>query len=103
MAGGDLRSALVRDITANGAGANRCLSWYARGRRVLVGVARGLVFMHSQGVRIFASPDIAGRGREAVAWGGMLERREFKQLVLLYTIARQRCLLFLPDPLLLFS
>jgi len=69
MAGGDLRSALVRDITANGAGPNRCLGWYARGRRILVGVARGLVFMPSQGVRISASPDIAGRSREAVAWG----------------------------------
>ena len=59
MAGGDLRNALVRDIAANGAGTNRWLGWYARGRRILVDVVRGLVFMHSQGVSLPACLDSA--------------------------------------------
>ena len=62
MAGGNLRDALVGDIAANGAGANRCLGWYARGRCILVSVARGLVFLHSKGVRISASLGCAGLG-----------------------------------------
>ena len=72
MAGGDLRDALVRDITTNGAGAGRCLGWYARGRRILVGVARGLVFMHSQGVRLCKTLDTA----EMLLFGAsLLEQR----------------------------
>lgn len=50
MAGGDLHSALQRDVeqSANG---ERDLGWYERGRLVLVGVARGLAYLHQQRVR----------------------------------------------------
>ena len=52
MAGGDLRKALARDITENGAGASRGLGWYGCGRHILVGVASGLTYLHSQQVGV---------------------------------------------------
>ena len=50
MAGGDLGSALDQDIMDNGPGVNRRLGWYARGRTVLLCVARGLAHLHSKRV-----------------------------------------------------
>ena len=50
MAGGDLRKVLARDILENGAGASRGLGWYECGRHILVGVASGLTYLHSQQV-----------------------------------------------------
>ena len=50
MAGGDLHSALQRDVEQNADG-ERSLGWYERGRLVLVGVARGLAYLHQQRVR----------------------------------------------------
>ncbi len=50
MAGGDLRKVLARDITENGAGVSRGLGWYECGRHILVGVASGLTYLHSQQV-----------------------------------------------------
>ena len=51
MAGGDLGTALSRDVAENGGGARRRLGWYARGRVVLLCVARGLAYLHSERVR----------------------------------------------------
>ena len=52
MSGGDLESALHKyDVPADGEGAGRRLGWYARGRNVLLCVARGLAHLHSQRVR----------------------------------------------------
>ena len=51
MAGGDLGSAISRDIAENGMGPQRRLGWYARGRVVLLCVARGLAYLHSERVR----------------------------------------------------
>ena len=51
MPGGDLGSALRRDLAENGDGAKRRLGWYSRGRIVLLCVARGLVYLHDQRVR----------------------------------------------------
>lgn len=51
MAGGDLGKALDRDVLANGPGEKRRLGWYARGRTVLLCVARGLNYLHSERVR----------------------------------------------------
>lgn len=50
MAGGDLGTALSRDVAENGCGARRRLGWYARGRVVLLCVARGLAYLHSERV-----------------------------------------------------
>ena len=50
MAGGDLRKALARDVAENGAGVSRGLGWYECGRHILVGVASGLTYLHSQQV-----------------------------------------------------
>lgn len=52
MAGGDLGSALHRDEMENGPGTARRLGWYARGRVVLMCVARGLTYLHDQRVRL---------------------------------------------------
>ena len=46
MAGGDLGSAISRDVAEHGIGPQRRLGWYNRGRIVLLGVARGLVYLH---------------------------------------------------------
>ena len=46
MAGGDLGTALDRDVMDNGPGGERRLGWYARGRVVLLCVARGLAYLH---------------------------------------------------------
>ena len=51
MPGGDLGSALRRDMVENGDGAKRRLGWYGRGRIVLLCIARGLVYLHDQRVR----------------------------------------------------
>ena len=51
MAGGDLGSALDRDIMENGPGEKRRLGWYKRGRVVLLCIARGLTYLHSERVR----------------------------------------------------
>ena len=51
MAGGDLGSALDRDIMENGPGEKRRLGWYKRGRIVLLCIARGLTYLHSERVR----------------------------------------------------
>ena len=51
MAGGDLGTALSRDVAENGGGARRRLGWYGRGRVVLLCVARGLAYLHSERVR----------------------------------------------------
>ncbi len=48
MAGGDLRSAIHRDLRESEGGGKRLLSWYGRGRGVLLGVARGLAYLHAQ-------------------------------------------------------
>ena len=50
MEGGDLHKALARDVRENGAGASRRLSWYGRGHRVLLDVASGLTYLHSEQV-----------------------------------------------------
>lgn len=50
MAGGDLRSALDQDAVESGAGEERRLGWYARGRVVLLCIARGLAYLHSERV-----------------------------------------------------
>ncbi len=52
MEGGDLHKALARDVRENGAGASRRLSWYGRGHRVLLDVASGLTYLHSEQVRM---------------------------------------------------
>ena len=49
MAGGDLRHALDRDMMKHGR--RRRLGWYERGRVVLLCVARGLTYLHSERVR----------------------------------------------------
>ena len=51
MAGGDLRSALDQDLVERGPGEERRLGWYARGRVVLLCVARGLTYLHSERAR----------------------------------------------------
>ena len=51
MAGGDLGSALDRDIMEHGPGEKRRLGWYKRGRVVLLCIARGLTYLHSERVR----------------------------------------------------
>ena len=53
MEGGDLHKALARDVKENGTGASRRLSWYGRGHRVLVDIASGLTYLHSEQVRIW--------------------------------------------------
>ncbi len=50
MEGGDLHRALARDVREKGAGASRLLSWYGRGHRVLLDVASGLTYLHSEHV-----------------------------------------------------
>ena len=50
MAGGDLRSALDQDAEESGLGEERRLGWYARGRVVLLCIARGLAYLHSERV-----------------------------------------------------
>ena len=50
MAGGDLRSALDQDAVESGLGGERRLGWYARGRVVLLCIARGLAYLHSERV-----------------------------------------------------
>ena len=51
MAGGDLGSAIGRDMAEHGSGPQRRLGWYNRGRIVLLCVARGLVYLHHRRVR----------------------------------------------------
>ena len=51
MAGGDLETALTRDIEKNGTGLQRRLCWYDRGRMVLLCVARGLAYLRHCRVR----------------------------------------------------
>ena len=51
MAGGDLCSTIQRDVRRSARGGTRLLSWYRRGRIVIIGVARGLAHLHKQGVR----------------------------------------------------
>lgn len=51
MSGGDLGSALDRDMfDSEESGSERRLGWYARGRVILLGVARGLTYLHSERV-----------------------------------------------------
>ena len=66
MAGGNLESALRRDMAERGDGPNRRLGWYARGRNVLLCVARGLAFLHKERVRYQASR--AGSAVQAWNW-----------------------------------
>lgn len=51
MAGGDLGTALSLDAREHEDKAQRRLDWYARGRIVLLCVARGLAYLHSERVR----------------------------------------------------
>ena len=51
MAGGDLGSAISRDVAEHDAGPQRRLGWYNRGSTVLLCVARGLVYLHNSRVR----------------------------------------------------
>ena len=55
MAGGELRTALQRDMMQSERGGNRRLGWYGRGSTILVGVARGLAYLHEQRVRAGSS------------------------------------------------
>ena len=51
MSGGDLGSALDRDmLDSEESGSERRLGWYARGRVILLGVARGLTYLHGERV-----------------------------------------------------
>ena len=50
MAGGDLGTALSLDANEHEDRAKRRLGWYARGRIVLLCVARGLAYLHSERV-----------------------------------------------------
>ena len=50
MAGGDLCSAIQRDMGESERGGKRLLGWYGRGRVVLLGIARGLAYLHRQQV-----------------------------------------------------
>ena len=51
MAGGNLCSAIQRDVRQSERGGRRLLGWYKRGRIALIGVARGLAHLHKQRVR----------------------------------------------------
>ena len=51
MAGGDLCTALQRDMVQSERGGRRRLGWYGRGCNILVGVARGLAYLHEQRAR----------------------------------------------------
>ncbi len=51
MAGGDLCTALQRDMMQSERSGKRRLGWYGRGSNILVGVARGLAYLHEQRVR----------------------------------------------------
>ena len=51
MAGGDLCTALQRDMLQSERGGKRRLGWYGRGCNILVGIARGLAYLHEQRVR----------------------------------------------------
>ena len=51
MAGGDLGTALSLDANEHEDKTKRRLGWYARGRVVLLCVARGLAYLHSERVR----------------------------------------------------
>ncbi|KAK9831365.1 hypothetical protein WJX81_006002 [Elliptochloris bilobata] len=48
MAGGDLGVAINDDVAENGDGVRLRLGWYAGGRAVLLCVARGLAYLHSE-------------------------------------------------------
>ena len=58
MAGGNLRSALDKDEEAGNCG-RRQLSWYKYGRNILICVAQGLTYLHSQ--RVSAISCVEGR------------------------------------------
>ena len=49
MEGGDLQSCILQDCYPNTIGAFR---WYKKGGRVALDVAKGLVFLHEQKVRL---------------------------------------------------
>ena len=51
MAGGDLAAAIKHDVLEHGTGPQRRLSWYNRGRIVLLWVVHGLVYLHHCRVR----------------------------------------------------
>ena len=51
MAGGNLGTALQRDMMQSERSGKRRLGWYGRGCNILVGVARGLAYLHEQRVR----------------------------------------------------
>ena len=50
MGGGDLGTALSFDTNEHADKTKRRLGWYARGRIVLLCVARGLAYLHSERV-----------------------------------------------------
>ena len=56
MAGGDLGTALSLDAQEREGKSERRLGWYARGRVVLLCVARGLAYLHSERVCIPLPP-----------------------------------------------
>ena len=56
VGGGNLAKNLSQDKAEP-----RKLGWYRNGRFVLLGVARGLAFIHSRNVRATAHPDAASR------------------------------------------
>ena len=57
MAGGDLGTALSIDANGHADKSKRRLGWYARGRIVLLCVARGLAYLHGERVRIGSEDD----------------------------------------------
>ncbi len=65
MAGGDLCSALQRDMLQSERGGRRQLGWYGRGCHILLSIARGLAYLHEQRVR-------ARPGLQCLAWRGGL-------------------------------
>ena len=59
MGGGDLGTALSFDANEHADKSKRRLGWYARGRIVLLCVARGLAYLHGERVRTGSEDDDA--------------------------------------------
>ncbi len=51
MKGGDLKRCISEDLAwSREAGGPRDIGWYRQGRYIALGIARGLVYLHNQGV-----------------------------------------------------